>query len=96
MVEVPGILDKAITQLQFQVRRLSEFLQRDNFLRRRLITGISVSTTPAAIRHGLKYEPEGYVVIRKSAAVTIHDTAITNEQITLVSSGDAEISIIVW
>jgi len=96
MVVVPGILDKTIEQLQFQTRRLSDFLQRDNFLRRRLIDDIDVGTTAVAVRHGLKYQPEGYLVIRRSAGETVYDTAITNEQITLVATGSATISIIVW
>lgn len=96
MVNIPGIIDKGIEQLQFQVRRTSEFLQRDNFLRRRRIDGIAVSGTAVNVRHALGYEPEGYSIIRKSANVNVWDTAITNEQITLVASGAATISIIVW
>jgi hypothetical protein len=96
MVAIPGVVSKAIEHLNFQVRKLSESLQRDSFLRRRTVSDISVSTTAVDVSHGLSYEPEGYVVIRKSANVVVYDTAITNRKITLVASGTATISILVW
>ena len=94
--QIPGILQKTIEQLQFQVRRLGESLQRDPFLRRRVITDISVGTSAVDVSHGLSYTPEGYVVIRNSANAVVYDTAITNQKITLVASASAVITIMIW
>lgn len=96
MVATPGITTRTIESLQFQARRLAEFLQRDSWLRRKTIEGISVSTTATQVSHGLGYKPEGYLVISKSANVTVYNGPITKETITLQASGNAVVSIIVW
>jgi hypothetical protein len=96
MVGTPAVVQKTIDQLQFQVRKLSDYLQRDNWFRRRLLTGISVSTSAVTVSHRLGYVPEGYLVVRSSAGVTVYDTALTSESLTLVASGTATISLIVW
>ena len=96
MVAIPAIVQRSIDQLQFQVRRLSDSLQRDNWFRRRRIDNIVVSATPTSVRHALGYEPEGFVVIRKNANVTVYNGTIDASQIVLTASGSATISIVVW
>ena len=96
MVAIPAIVKRSIDEVQFQVRKVSDFLQRDNFLRRRRIDGVSLGTSATSVRHALGYEPEGYIIIRKSASAIIYDTAINSEEITLIASASCTVSILVW
>jgi len=96
MVEIPGIVEKTMGQLSFQVRRLSEYFQRDNWFRRRVIEDISVSTTAVSLSHRLGYQPEGFLVTKNNANVTVYNGTIDDKTITLQASGNATISIIVW
>ena len=95
-MRLPGIIDKTLELLPFQVRQFIEALQRDNFLRRRLIQDIAVSTAAVSVRHGLGYVPEGYIVVRKNANVTVYNGTIDKNQISITASGSATISILVW
>jgi hypothetical protein len=96
MVAIPGIVDKTIGQLSFQVRRLAEYFQRDNWFRRQVIEDIAVSTTAVTISHRLGYVPEGYLVTKKNANVTVYNGDIDQNTITLQASGNATISILIW
>ena len=56
-----------------------------------------MSTVAATlVRHGLGYVPEGYAMIRQSGPVDIYDTGMTDEQITLWGTADADITLMVW
>lgn len=96
MVGTPGVITRTVESLQFQVRKLAEYLQRDSFFGRRTIRNISVSTTAVQVSHALGYEPSGYIVIRKNANVTVYNGAINRDTITLQASGSAVIDILVW
>ena len=92
---IPALASRAIEQLQFQLKKLSEVLQRDNFFKRQLIENVPVTSTPVKIKHSLGYKPRVFV-IADGGARTINVSEMTAETITISSSVTSTVSFLIW
>jgi hypothetical protein len=95
-MRIPGTTTTDPKSDQFQTKAFIDFIQRDRLLKRRTLRVVVSTVAATLVRHGLGYVPEGYAMIRQSGPVDIYDTGMTDEQITLWGTADADITLMVW
>lgn len=89
-------VDLAVARIQEAARDSLQRVIDGGLLKGRLIESASVSTTAAAISHGLGRTPRGWIVVDKNAAVHVHRTAWDSRTLTLVGSASATVSLWVF
>lgn len=92
--------DRIISQLQTQWKALLDPVLTNPFTQGNLLQNISLSTGSNTINTKLGKKLQGYIIVLKSANVSIYDTQSTNtmadKTLQLVSSGPAVISLWVF
>jgi len=61
-----------------------------------LITGITLTTNDTKVSHKLGRIPVGYIVVKRSTAATVFDTALTDTFLTLKATTPTIVSIWVF
>jgi len=66
------------------------------FLSGNLLTGVSLSTTPSEVAHGLGRPVVGYWIIRSDAHTTVFDTLSITPNSTIKLTGSATSTVSIW
>jgi hypothetical protein len=85
-----------VTRLQESTAEAFRELEKDRFLSRQTISGISVSTAGTMIRHSLGRQPLGWKVTDQTADARVWRSSWDNETLTLDCSSTVTISLEVW
>ena len=90
--------DHALTQLQNNVAGFTGQLVSNPLLSGVLLTGISIINGVTSISHGLGRPPQGYIVVRSTAAVSVWDVVVnqTTPNATLQLSANAAATISIY
>lgn len=92
--------DRNVNQLQQNILQALRPLLQNPLLNGEFIESVSLVTGDNTILHGLDRKVQGYLVVLKSAAVTIYDKQDTNNtpNLTLIlnSSGTATVTLYVF
>lgn len=91
----PNQLQRTINTIQQNVEDEFDSIENKGLLSNVIYDNVTINTSNN-LMHKLGRVPAGYLIIKKNANVNIWDAGITDTQLTLVSSGAVQVSVLVF